>query len=40
MTDCYVKGRENGLWFQIKSLEDNIALKESMGKDATFEKDF
>ncbi|MFC1965192.1 hypothetical protein ACFLWG_04260 [Chloroflexota bacterium] len=35
---CYRKGHEQGLWYQIQEIEKNIALKESMGKDATFEK--
>ena len=35
---CYAKNRERGLWFEIKCLEENIALKERMGKDTSFEK--
>jgi len=33
------KGGEKGLLYQIKELEDNIALKEKLGKPVKFEKD-
>lgn len=38
MPDCYRKGKESGLWYEIKTIEDTIRGKEAAGKDATFEK--
>lgn len=35
---CYQKGKEQGLYYEIKCLEDVIAIKKKLGKDATFEK--
>lgn len=35
---CYQKGKEQGLWYEIKCLEDVIILKEKLDKDASFEK--
>ena len=39
MPDCYRKGKEQGLWYEIKTIEDVIRLKEAKGKDAAFEKE-
>lgn len=35
---CYQKGKERGLWFEIKCIEENIATREKLGKDTSFEK--
>lgn len=35
---CYKKGSERGLWFEIKSIEEIIAIKKDLGKDTSFEK--
>lgn len=39
MADCYRKGYERGLWYEIKCLEDTIRAKEAAGKDTTFENE-
>jgi len=36
--ECRKKGKERGLWYEIKCLEDAIEAKEKSGKDASFEK--
>ena len=36
---CKTKYKEQGVWFEVKCLKDLIALKESRGKDTSFEKD-
>lgn len=38
MTVCYQKGRERGIWFEIKCLKDVIKNKEGRGEDASFGK--
>lgn len=35
---CHRKGQERGLWFEIKCIEETIALREKLGKDTSFEK--
>ena len=35
---CHQKNKEVGLWFEIKCIKENIALKEKLGKDVSFEK--
>ena len=35
---CKTKYKEQGAWFEVKCLKDLIALKESKGKDTSFEK--
>lgn len=35
---CKRKGNERGLWYEIKCLEENIALKKTLGKDVRFEE--
>jgi len=37
--ECRKKGKERGLWFEIKCLEDTIEAKGKVGKDASFEKE-
>lgn len=37
--ECHIKGKERGLWFEIKCLEDTIKAKEKSGQDAFFEKE-
>ncbi len=39
MPECKTKGKEQGAWFEIKSVADVIKGKESRGEDATFERD-
>lgn len=34
----YRKGYERGMWYEIKTLEDTIKLKQEMGKNTDFEK--
>jgi len=31
-------GKEKGAWYEIKTVADNIRLKESLGKDSSFER--
>lgn len=38
MPDCYRKGYEKGLWFEIKCVQDTIKMKEANGEDCKFEK--
>ena len=38
MAICFAKGREQGLWFKIKSVEDVVKMKEARGADALFER--
>jgi len=38
MAVSYRKGYEQGLWYEIKTLEDIIALKEGKNEDCEFEK--
>ena len=38
MSDCHRKGHETGLWFQIQTVEEIIAIKEKKGEDVSFEK--
>lgn len=38
MPVCYKKGREQGLWYEIKCIEETIKIKKQLGKDASFEK--
>ena len=38
MPECRRKGHETGLWYEIKCLEETIAIKEKMGEDAKFER--
>ena len=38
MPICKAKGREVGLWYEIKIIEDIIKSKESRGEDVSFEK--
>ena len=35
---CYRKGHERGLWFEIKCIEECIAIRKELGKDVSFEK--
>ena len=35
---CYQKGKEQGLWYEIKCIKDTIAILEKLGKDCKFEK--
>jgi len=35
---CYAKGKERGVWYEVKVMVDSIKLKESQGKDASFER--
>ena len=39
MPECKTKGKEQGIWFEIKSVADIIKLKESKCEDATFERE-
>lgn len=32
------KGRQSGVWYQIKSVVEAIKIKEAKGKDTTFER--
>ena len=32
------KGRQSGMWFELKSIAETIRIKEANGKDATFER--
>lgn len=36
--NCHRKHHETGLWFQIKTVEEIIAIKEKKGEDVSFEK--
>ncbi|GAG55290.1 unnamed protein product [marine sediment metagenome] len=38
MPACYKKGKEQGLWYEIKCLEETIKIKKQLDKDASFEK--
>ena len=38
MPQCKVKGKEKGVWFEIKSVADIIKSKELKGQDANFER--
>lgn len=35
---CFIKGREQGNWFQIECVKNDIISKESRGEDAKFER--
>jgi len=35
---CYQKGKERGLFFELKCVSETIAILESLGKDASHEK--
>lgn len=35
---CYQKGKERGLWYEIKCIEDVVANKKARGDNAPFEK--
>ena len=39
MPECKTKTKERGIRLNIKSIANIIKLKESKGKDATFERD-
>ena len=39
MTVCYIKGKEKGAWYDLKTMRDTIALIEARGGDASFEKE-
>ncbi len=39
MPDCYRKGKEQGLWYEIKTIEGVIRAKESAGMDTTKERE-
>jgi len=38
MSECHAENREQGKWFEIKTIEDIILAKEIDGEDATFER--
>jgi len=38
MTVCKIKGRERGLWFEIKCLKENIEIRKKLGKPTKFEE--
>jgi len=38
MPECRAKGKEQGVWFEIKCIADVIRSKEARGEDASFER--
>lgn len=38
MGSCYRKGKEQGVWFEIKCVKETIALKEADDEDTSFER--
>lgn len=35
---CHAKGKESGIWYEIKCVKETIIAKEKTGEDASFEK--
>lgn len=35
----HTKGKERGIWYEIKCVKETIIAKEKDGEDATFERD-
>ena len=33
-----IKGKEKGLWYEVKILKETIALRKKLGKDTKFEE--